>query len=180
MIDLSKYNNNKFVKATFIKRFAWYYTNLLFFKSGFFPVSVIQILLLKLFGAKIGKQVVIKPFVNIKYPWKLTVGDFVWIGEHVWIDNLEEVIIGNHVCISQGVLLITGNHNYQKSTFDLMVSPIKIEDGAWICTKSIITAGVTVQKNAVLLSGSVASSTLIEQSVFRGNPAIKVRDRVMK
>jgi len=177
MVDLSKYDKNRYGQASFIKRFIWYYTNLIFFKSGFFPVSTFKIFLLKLFGAKVGKRVVMKPFVNIKYPWKLTVGDFVWIGEQVWIDNLVDVHIGNHVCISQGVLLITGNHDYQKISFDLIVSPIIIQDGAWICAHSIITAGVIVEKNAVLLTVSVASHSLMGNSIFRGNPAIKVRDR---
>ena len=78
----------------------------------------LKIYLLKIFGAKIGKGVIIKPGVNIKYPWNLYIGDHVWIGENVWIDNLDDVIINNHVCVSQGAMLLCGNHNYKKSSFN--------------------------------------------------------------
>ena len=60
-------------------------------KRSWFPISGFKRFLLRLFGAKIGKGVVIKPCVNIKYPWKLRIGNYVWIGENVWIDNLDTV-----------------------------------------------------------------------------------------
>ena len=81
--------------------------------------------LLRLFGAKIGKKVIIRPSVKVTYPWKLSIGDYSWIGEDVWIDNLEQVIIGSNVCISQGAMLLCGNHNYKKVTFDLIIGEIK-------------------------------------------------------
>ena len=90
------------------------------------------------FGARIGKGFVIKPAVNIKYPWKLKVGDDVWIGENVWIDNIGNVTIGSNVCISQGAMLLTGNHNYKSETFDLMIKPIVVEEGVWIGAKATI------------------------------------------
>ena len=130
-----------------------------------------------MFGAKIGTKVVIKSRVEIKYPWKLTIGDYAWIGEHVWIDNLDHVSIGDHTCISQGALLLTGNHDYKKSSFDLMVKPIVIEEGAWIGAKAVVTQGVTVGSHALLTVGSVASRNLEPFSVNKGNPAIKVKDR---
>ena len=80
---------------------------------------------------------VIKPSVNIKYPWRLTIGSFVWIGEGVWIDNLENVVIGDNVCISQGAMLLCGNHNYKKTTFDLIVGSITLEDGVWVGAQSV-------------------------------------------
>ncbi|MDZ7624210.1 MAG: hypothetical protein U5J96_07185 [Ignavibacteriaceae bacterium] len=85
-----------------------------------------KIFALRFFGAKVGKGVIIKPCVNIKYPWFLEIGDNVWIGEEVWIDNLGKVKIGNNVCLSQGALLLCGNHNYKKETFDLIVGDITL------------------------------------------------------
>lgn len=73
-----------------------------------------KIWMLRKFGAKIGKGVFIKPLVNIKYPWNLDIGDYTWIGENVWIDNLTQVKIGSNVCISQGAMLLCRNHNYKK------------------------------------------------------------------
>ena len=111
-VDLSKYDNRWFSpQAGMIKRTCWHFTNLLVFNHGLFPFSFLKVGLLRFFGARIGKGIHIKPSVNIKYPWLLTIGDYVWIGENVWIDNLTQVTIGNHSCLSQGAMLLTGNHN---------------------------------------------------------------------
>ena len=155
----------------------WYFTNVLFFLNPLNPVSSLKVLLLKSFGAKIGKGVVIKPGVNIKYPWKLTVGNYSWIGEKVWIDNLDEVVIGNNTVLSQGAMLLCGNHNFKKSSFDLITKPIILEDGVWIGAKSIITGGVTCKLHSVLAVNSVASNDLKEYTIYRGNPAEGVKTR---
>src|SRR6478672_5561364 len=98
--ELSTYNNSWYKPGSPIKRFFWHYINFIFFKSGWFPVYVFKTFLLRGFGASIGKGLVIKPFVNIKYPWFLKIGDDVWIGENVWIDSLAQITIGKNVCIS--------------------------------------------------------------------------------
>lgn len=105
------YNTTIEIGANSLVRICWYVFNILFFKNSLNPISSLKVLLLKLFGAKIGTGVVIKPGVNIKYPWKLSVGNDSWIGEEVWIDNLSQVTIGSSVTISQGALLLTGSHD---------------------------------------------------------------------
>lgn len=176
-VFLSEYRNPLHQPAGIFKKLMWYYVNLIFFKSGLFPINALKIFLLKLFGAKIGKHVIIKPIVNIKYPWNLTLGNHIWIGEDVWIDNLVAVHIGNHVCISQGALLISGNHDFNKRSFDLMALPILIDDGVWVCAKAIVHGGSHLCTNAVLLSGSSIKGVLEENSVNLGNPAIKIKER---
>ena len=155
-------------------RFFWYFINVIFFKSSFFPFNFLKIFLLQLFGCSLGKGVVIKPNVNIKYPWKLSLGNYVWIGESVWIDNLDNVTIGNHVCISQGAILICGSHDYKKPSFDLITKEIILNDGVWVGTKSIILPGVVAESHAILSAGSVMSKNLENYTIYRGNPAKKV------
>ena len=176
-VDLSTYDNSWYKSGDGFKRFLWYYCNLIFFRFGWFPFSFLKVFLLKLFGASVGKGVVIKPFVNIKYPWFLTIGDHVWIGEEVWIDNLAHVTIGNNVCISQGALLLTGSHDYKKSSFDLIIKPIIIEDGVWVCAKAIICAGVTCYKNAVITAGSVITSNCDAGGIYHGNPGVLYKNK---
>lgn len=179
--DLSTYNNQWFNPGgSSIKRLLWYFTNLLIFKSGLFPINGLKIALLRIFGAKIGKSVVIKPIVSIKYPWNLRIGDYCWIGEKVWIDNLSFVSLGDHVCLSQGAMLLTGNHNYSKSTFDLMVGEIVLENGVWIGAHAIVTPGVNCFSHAVLAVNSVATKDLEAYAIYQGNPAIKVKEREIK
>lgn len=176
--DLKQFDNSGFdTGAGVLKRALWYVLNAFLFNSYYFPFYGIKRTLLRLFGAKIGHSVVIKPKVNIKYPWKLSIGHYSWIGEEVWLDNLDELQIGNNVCISQGALLLSGNHDYRKASFDLITKPIVIEDGAWIGARAMLTQGVKVGKNAILTVASVASSDLEANSVYRGNPAVLVRSR---
>ena len=135
--------------------------------------------MLRLFGAKIGKGLVIKPKVNIKYPWFLEIGDHVWIGEEVWIDNLTLVKIESNVCISQGAMLLTGNHNYKKSSFDLITGQITLEDGVWIGAKSVVCPAVTCHSHSVLAVGSIATKDLEPYTIYQGNPAQPIRKRII-
>jgi putative colanic acid biosynthesis acetyltransferase WcaF len=103
----------------------------------------------------------------------------VWIGEGVWIDNLAEVTIGNHCCLSQAVYLCTGNHDWSRASFDLVVQPIRIESQAWLTARSVVGPGVTVQEGAVLGLGSVAVHDLQAWQVHFGLPARPVRPRAV-
>mgnify|MGYP000233476699 FL=1 len=173
MTDLSKYDNSWYNPGgNALKRFLWYFVNALVIKNHLNPISGIRVKALRLFGAKIGRGVVIKPGVNVKYPWLLTVGDYSWIGEDVWIDNLAEVSIGSNCCLSQGAMLLCGNHNYRLPTFDLMVKPIIVEDGAWVGAKSVVCPGVTVGRDSILTVGSMATSNLETGKIYQGIPAV--------
>lgn len=178
--DLLKYNNSWYQPGGAIKRVLWYFVNVVFFICPLNPSSGIKKIILKMFGAKIGAGVVIKPGVNIKYPWKLRIGENSWIGEKVWIDNLEEVSIGKNCCLSQGAMLLCGNHNYKKEAFDLMTGSIIIEDGVWIGAGAMLTPNTCCKTHAVLSVQSVGSGILESYSIYRGNPALKIKDRVIK
>lgn len=175
--DLKNFSNSGYKPGSALKRGCWYLVNSLFFKSYVFPFYSLKRFLLKSFGARIGAGLIIKPGVNIKYPWFLSIGDHVWIGEAVWIDNLAQVNIGNNVCLSQGAFLLTGNHNYSLSSFDLITHPINLEDGVWIGAKAIVCPGVTCGSHAVLAVGSVATQNLESFGIYQGNPAQKLKDR---
>lgn len=178
--DLSKYNNSWYDPgAGSIKRMAWYFINVLFFINPMNPFSSLKVFLLKIFGARMGKGIVIKPGVNIKYPWMLEVGDHSWIGENVWIDNLAPVKIGRNCCISQGGMLLCGNHNYKKDTFDLIVAGITMEDGSWVGARSMVCPGVTLKSHSVLTVDSTATETLEPYGLYKGNPAVRVRERII-
>lgn len=179
-VDLSTFNNSWYNPGGGIKRFVWYFVNELIIKNTLLPFSSLKIFFLKIFGAKLGNDIVIKPGVNIKYPWNLTVGNNVWIGEDVWIDNLDECKIGNNVCISQGAMLLSGNHNFKKSTFDLMVGKIELEEGVWLGAKSLVTGGVKCSSHSILAVSSTTSKDLKSYTIYRGNPAVEISTRVIE
>jgi putative colanic acid biosynthesis acetyltransferase WcaF len=145
--------------------------------SSFLPGSAHRRFLLKLFGARIGRRVVIKPGVRIKFPWRLHVGDDVWIGEDVWIDNLAEVRIGSDVCISQGAYLCTGSHDWSSPYFRLITRPITVGSGAWLCARSSLGPGVSAGQGAVLTLGSAAHANLDPWSIYSGVPAKRIKSR---
>jgi putative colanic acid biosynthesis acetyltransferase WcaF len=177
-VDLSSFRNKEFHPGKNIMvQLLWYAVNALFFKSYLLPVSAFKVIILRIFGAQVGAGVVIKPCVNIKYPWRLTIGDYCWIGEEVWIDNLVQVSLGNHVCLSQGSMLLTGNHNFKKTTFDLVTGEILIKNGAWIGAKSVVCGGVLVGNHAVLAVASVATQNLEPYGIYQGNPASLKKNR---
>lgn len=180
-VDLSKYNNDWYsIGASKVTLIFWFFFKILIFMNPLFPFMGIKVMLLRMFGAKVGKGLVIKTSVNIKFPWHLIIGDHVWIGERVWIENQSTVVIGNNVCLSQGATFMTGNHNYKKTTFDLIVKGITLEDGVWIGCNAIVCPGVHCSSHSVLTMNSVAVHNLEAWWIYQGNPAQKLRLRVME
>ena len=155
MIDLKKFKKPEIYKdKNLFINVLWYLINNLFFNS-FIPGSKLRIIILNMFGADINKSAYIKPRVYIKFPWKLKIGKYSWIGEKVWIDNIDHVEIGNNCCISQGVYFCTGNHDFKKETFDLKSEKILIEDSVWVGAMTIICPGSYIKSNQFIKTGSV-------------------------
>ena len=175
--NLSTYNNDWYKPGSRFKRGLWYLINCFFIRGSWNTSSNIKIFWLRVFGATLGKGIVIKPAVHIKYPWKLNIGNHCWIGEGVWIDNLDQVTLEDNVCISQGAYLLCGNHNYNSSSFDLMTAPIYLKQGTWIGAKALVGPGVTTGSHAVLSLGAVATKDLEPHTVYGGNPAIAIHER---
>lgn len=177
--DLNKFDNSWYRPGPFLKRALWYFTSMIFFKNSLLFPGFLKNGLLRLFGAKLGKNIILKPSINIKYPWYLSIGNNVWIGENVWIDDLANVRLGNNVVLSQGAFLLTGNHDYKKETFDLMLGEIMIEDGVWVGANSLITPGVVLGSHSVIGAGSVVAGDTEPYSIYQGNPAKYIRKRVI-
>lgn len=159
------------------KQLLWFFLGDRLFQTSWLPISSLKVLILRLFGAKIGSGVRIKNGVRIKFPWRLSIGDHSWIGEDVWIDNLAEVVIEEQVCLSQGVYLCTGNHDWRSPTFDLRLGKIYIKKTSWIGAKAVVGPGVTVEAGAILALGSVATTGLEAMTIYSGNPAQPLKKR---
>lgn len=170
-VKLNKYNNDWFRPGSTLKIAIWHLISRLFFQTTIPYPSSLKSFLLRLFGANLGKKIVFKQRITIKYPWLLQIGDFSWIGEGVWIDNLAQISIGSNVCISQNAYLLTGNHNFTKAAFDLIVKEIHLEEGVWIGANATVCPGITCHSHSVLSVGSVATSNLEPYSIYQGIPA---------
>ncbi len=162
--------------ASAFKRITWFLIGRPI-TGSLIPGTCWRKLLLRLFGARIGKGGRIKPYIQITYPWNLTIGDYCWIGERVWIDNLDKVIIEDNVCISQKSFLCTGNHNYKAPSFDLLLDSITIKSEAWIAANTTICPGTLIGERSVICMGSVISGKVNSDVIMRGNPAILIKRR---
>ena len=153
------------------KEALWVATRCLFFQTPVPFPSLWKCLLLRLFGGKIGSNVVIRASVLISFPWRLVIGDDVWIGDGVWILSLAPVFIESNVCISQKSFLCTGSHDYRRESFDLITRPIHIKEGSWIAASSFVAPGVEIGPNSVVAAGSVVTKSVGCGELVGGNPA---------
>lgn len=180
-VDLSTFSSKNIDKgAGKIKQLSWYFVNAIFFNCYWNISCCLKRKLLRLYGAQIGRGVMIKPNINIKRPWRLVLGDNVWLGEDVWIDNNAEVRIDSNCVLSQGSMLLCGNHNYKKKTFDSFSGNIHLEEGCWVGAKAIVCPGVTLHSHSILSVGSVAFKDLEAYTIYQGNPAKEIRKRVIE
>ena len=121
---------------------------------------------LQAFGASIAPGTVIRHNVKIHWPWKLTVGENSWIGDGVWILNLEPVTIGRDTCISQSVLLCTGSHDQNSPSFEFDNAPIVIGDHVWIAARATVLRGVFIGDGVTvgataLVTGDIADNQTV-------------------
>ena len=181
MIDLAHYDRRSYDPSQPMwVQAVWFLVGLPILRCSILPLSPVRRGILRMFGAKIGAGVVIKPGVRVKYPWLFSVGDHSWVGEDCWIDNLALVTLGRNVCISQGAYLCTGNHDWSDENFSLFVKPINIADGAWVGARAFVAPGINLGEYAVLTAASVAKDDIPPFHIHGGNPAKFLRLRPVR
>jgi putative colanic acid biosynthesis acetyltransferase WcaF len=158
-------------------RLAWLAVNAVVFLNPVLPAYGLKARILRAFGARVGEGVVIKPGVNIKYPWHLTIGDHSWIGERAWLDCLTPLTIGSHCVVSQQGYLCCGTHDWRDPGMGSLAAPIVIEDGAWVAAAARVAGGTTIGQEAMVAMGAVVFSDCEPRGMYRGNPAVRVAER---
>src|SRR5215210_310661 len=138
--------------------------------------STIRSWALRMFGARIGANVILRPRLRVKFPWNLQVGDNCWIGEGVWIHNQGLVTIEENAVVSQEAFITTGSHDIYRS-MDLIIKPVVIRQGAWVTSRCIVLQGVEVGQNTIVTPGSVVHSSLSPDLLYGGNPAAVIAER---
>ena len=134
--------------------------------------------LLRAFGARIGRGVIIRPTARVTYPWKLKVGNNSWIGDFVELYTLGEITIGENSVISQKSYLCCGTHNYRSENFDISAKPINIGNQVWIAGDVFIHPGVTIGDGAVVAARSTVTGDLPGLFIYEGNPARPIKGRI--
>jgi putative colanic acid biosynthesis acetyltransferase WcaF len=155
----------------------WWIVQSLFFHTSPQFMYAWRRFLLRLFGAQIGKGVLIRPSVRVTYPWKLSIGDWSWIGDEVTLYSLGDISIESNAVVSQQSYLCTGSHDYRQLSFDLYAVPIRIEAEAWVASQVFIGPGVTVGHGAIVGAASVVLSDVPAGMICAGNPFKVLRPR---
>lgn len=140
----------------------WFAAMNLAFTPWFVPATF-RCVLLRWFGAQVGERVFIRHGVRVLWPWKLSIGSDSWVGEGVWLLNLEPIELGDNVCLSQEAFLCTGSHDHRRPDFAYRNAPIRVGSGAWVGARAMLLPGVTVGQGAV-----VAAMTTVSRSVEPG------------
>ncbi|SCC58405.1 colanic acid biosynthesis acetyltransferase WcaF [Kosakonia oryziphila] len=181
MQDLNGFSvPKKFRGASALKVQLWWAVQATLFNGSPQVMYRWRAFLLRLFGAKIGKDVVIRPSVKITYPWKVTLGDYAWVGDNVVLYSLGEITIGANSVISQKSYLCTGSHDYASTHFDIHASPIVIGEKCWLATDVFVAPGVIIGDGTVIGARSSVFKSLPANVICCGNPAMVTRERVNK
>lgn len=154
----------------------WVLASSAIFERIWCPTAV-RVTLLRLFGAEVGQNVLIRHGVRIHWPWKLKIGNEVWIGVDAWLLNLEQITIGSNVCISQGALLCTGSHDTNSASFEFDNAPIDIGDEVWVAARATVLRGVRVGERSVIGATSLISKNVApDSSVYPARSTVSARE----
>lgn len=177
-INLRDYNQDWFKKGkSNIIIILWWFIQGTFFRYSLYPMNKWRCFILRLFGARIGKNVKIRPTAKFYYPWKVEIGDNCWIGEDNYFYSLEEIILGSNVALAHSVYLNTGSHDINDKKFGLIVKPIKIENYVWIANDVFINLGVTIGEGTVVGARSTVLKSLSSWKICVGTPAKEIKER---
>lgn len=180
MTDFSKhrYVDNFSFRLRFV-RSIWSFVWLVFFRPTPRGAAFARwrILLLRLFGAKIGKGCRFAPSVFVWAPWNLVVGEYSAFGDGVELYSMGMITIGSKVAVSQRSFICCGSHDISSLSRPLIVKSISIEDYAWVCAESYVGPGVTIGRGAVVAARACVSRNVDEFAVVAGNPAVFVKRR---
>jgi len=158
----------------------WYIVQFLFIRCSPQIFYRWRVWIFRLFGAKIGSHVRIRPSVKVVYPWKLKIGDNSWIGDNVYLYSLGEIEIRKNVVISQNSYICTGSHDHSSENFDIYAKKILIHDSVWIATDVFVGPGITVGNGTVIGARSSVFHDMPSNAICFGNPAKKIKDRLTR
>ena len=136
-------------------------------------------MLLRFFGAEIGKNCIIRPTVRITYPWKLKMGDNCWIGDNVCLYTLGNIAVGSNTVISQGAHLCAADHDARSMSFQIRDRPIIIGDSCWIAADCFVAPGATVEDGSVISARSTVFGLMPAWKICAGSPCRPLKDRVI-
>ena len=174
------YQGPSFSLGNRLLRALWGIVYTLLFRLSPRPLHVWRIMLLRLFGAKIGYGCHIYPGAKIWAPWNLQCEDVVAIADEAIIYNPSLVTLKSHSTVSQQAYLCGASHDYNDPEFKLISAKIVLSEYSWVCARATVQMGVALGEGAVLALGAVATKDLDAWGVYAGIPAKKINERMRR
>jgi putative colanic acid biosynthesis acetyltransferase WcaF len=179
-INMASYNNQHSLRSK-IARAIWGMVWLSMFRpTPRIMLNGWRILLLRLFGAKIGPHCIVHPSCKIWQPWKLSLGVYVALSEQVNCYSVDMIEIGNSTTVSQGAFLCCASHDITSQSMELTHNSITIDAQAWVAARAFIGPGVHIGEGAVVGACAVVTKDVAPWTVVVGNPARAIKKRVIR
>ena len=178
-LDLANYHNRHSLGSKIARAF-WNVVWIVFARwtpDHSYLFNIWRVTLVRIFGGKIGPHCVIKSSCEIWQPWKLELGEFVALSEHVICYSVDKITLGSNVTVSRDAFLCGASHDICSSTMELTYAPITIGANAWIAARSTILPGRIIGAGAVVAAGSVVVKNVDPWTVVGGNPAKFIKKR---
>lgn len=169
-----------FSLANRITRVAWGLTWLVLARFTPPPLHAWRRLILKAFGAKIGRGARVHASVRIWLPANLELGDNTLIGPGAHLYNQGRITIGARTVISQGAHICASTHDIADPNFQLVVRPIAIGEQAWVAAEAFVGPGVTIGDRAVIGARAALFQNAEPDGVYSGNPAQFIKTRKLR
>jgi putative colanic acid biosynthesis acetyltransferase WcaF len=167
-------------RSTKLRRLLWVGVEMTLFRGSFHTMNGFRALLLRLFGAKIGRRCIIRRTARIYYPWLLTMGDVCILGDQAEIYNLARITIGDRAMVSQQAYLCAGTHDYTRAELPLVTMPVEVGPDAWVCARAFVGPGVKIGEGAVVAACAVVVKEVRPWMIVGGNPAKEIKKREMR
>ncbi len=180
LTNKSRESGPSFTLKNRLKRASWWLVYITMFRYTIPQMHAWRVLLLRLFGAQISNNCHVYPKVVIWAPWNLVMKNHSCLANNVTCYSQATITIEEYAIVSQGAHLCAGSHDYTDPDFQLIAIPIIIGKKAWVCAEAFVGPGVMVGEGSVLGARGVAMRNLLPWKVYSGNPAVLVKNRILK
>ena len=172
-------NQSPWTRKQQLGRLLWAIVYRLIFRCTFHNWYGLRAGILRMFGAKLGRNVRVRRTVKIEIPWNLLIGDDVSIGDEAILYTLGTITIGQRSFLSQYAHLCAGTHDHTSRNYPLVREPIVIGEDCWIAADAFVGPGVTIGDRTVLGARASAFNDLPPDVIAVGNPAKPIKPRIL-
>ena len=148
--------------------------------AGLVPFHSFRLMFYKLAGIKIGQGSRIHIGARFFYPGNISIGQGSILGNNIFLDGRDKLMIGDHVDIASEVMILNSEHDINSEDFHATLGRVIIGDYVFIGPRAIILPGVKIGKGAIIAAGAVVTKDVEDFAIVGGVPAQVIGERKLK